>query len=79
MFPSDVIATRECELATFADDTAIYASDTDLAKVCGRLQRRVPYDYFKNWKIRVNPTKTQTIYFILFIDVPLHGCFRPRA
>jgi hypothetical protein len=54
-----------CEISTFADDTAIFVSDSDPAEVCGRLQRQLDTlpDYFKNWKIRVNPTKTQVIYF----------------
>jgi hypothetical protein len=46
----------ECELATFANDTAIFVSDdTDPAEVCGRLQHQLVTlsDYFKNWKIRV--------------------------
>jgi hypothetical protein len=35
------------------------------AEVCHKLQRQLDTlsDYFKNWKIRVNPTKTQAIYF----------------
>jgi hypothetical protein len=33
--------------------------------VCGKLQRQLDTlsDYFKNWKIRLNPTKIQAIYF----------------
>jgi hypothetical protein len=65
IFTSDVPITGECELATFADDTAIFVSDTDPAEVWGRLQRQLDTlsDYFKNWKINVNPTKIQAIYF----------------
>jgi hypothetical protein len=64
-FTSDVPTTGQCEFATFADDTAIFVSDTDPTEVCGRLQRQLDTlsDYFKNWKIRVNPTKTQAIHF----------------
>jgi hypothetical protein len=49
----------------FADDNAIFVSEIEPAEVCGRLQRQLDTlsDYFKNWKIRVNPTKTQAIYF----------------
>jgi hypothetical protein len=65
IFTSDVPTTGECEFATFADYTAIFVSDIDPAEVCGRLQRQLDTfsEYFKNWKIRVNPTKTQAIYF----------------
>jgi hypothetical protein len=31
IFTSDVPTTRECELSTLADDTAIFVSDTDPA------------------------------------------------
>jgi hypothetical protein len=60
IFTSNVPITGECELATFADDTAIFMSDIDPVGVCVRLQRQLDTlsDYFKNWKIRVNPTKT---------------------
>jgi hypothetical protein len=65
IFTSDVPTTEECEVATFADDTAIFVSDIDPAEVCHKLQRQLDTlsDYFKNWKIRVNSTKTQAIYF----------------
>jgi hypothetical protein len=60
IFTSDVSTTGECEFATFADDTAIFVPDTDLAEVCGRFQRQLDTlsDYFKNWKIKLNPTQT---------------------
>jgi hypothetical protein len=41
IFTSDVPTTGECEIATFADDTAIFVSDIDPAEVCGRLQRQL--------------------------------------
>jgi hypothetical protein len=64
IFTSDIPTTEECELATFADDTAIFVSGTDPSEVCGRLQPTPAFsDYFKNWKTRVNPKKTQAIYF----------------
>jgi hypothetical protein len=49
----------------FPDYIEIFVSDIDPAEVGGRLQRQLDTlsDYFKNWKIRVNPTKTQAIYF----------------
>jgi hypothetical protein len=64
MFSHPIPITGECELATFADDTVFFVSDIDSAEVCGRLQRQLDTlsDFFKNWKIRVNPTKTQAIY-----------------
>jgi hypothetical protein len=40
-------------------------SDIAPAVVFGRLQRQLDTlsGYFKTWKIRLNPTKTQAIYF----------------
>jgi hypothetical protein len=65
IFTSDVPTTRECKFATFADDSAIFVSDIDPVEVCGRLQLQLDTfsDYFKNWKISVNPMKIQAIYF----------------
>jgi hypothetical protein len=65
IFSSNVPTTGVCEFATFADDTALFVSDLDLVEVCGRLQLQFDTlsDYFNNWKIRVNPTKAQAIYF----------------
>jgi hypothetical protein len=50
IFISDVPTTGDGELATFADDTAIFVSDIDPVEVCGKLQRQLDTfsDYFKN-------------------------------
>jgi hypothetical protein len=58
IFTSDVPTTGVCELATFADESAIFVSDIDRAEVCGRLQRQLNTlsDCLKTWKIRMNPT-----------------------
>jgi hypothetical protein len=67
IFTSDAPNDGECEFATFTEDTIFFVSDTVLAVVCGKLQRHLDLDtlsdYFKNWKMRVNPRKTQAIYF----------------
>jgi Reverse transcriptase (RNA-dependent DNA polymerase)/Endonuclease-reverse transcriptase len=65
IFTSDIPNAGECELATFADDTAIFVSDKLPEVVCGKLQSQLDSlsDYFKDWKIRINPTKTQAIFF----------------
>jgi hypothetical protein len=44
IFTSDVPTTGECKLATFADDIAIFVSDTDPAEVCSRLRRHRQLD-----------------------------------
>jgi hypothetical protein len=64
-FTSDAPTVEGCELATFADDTAIFVSSRDPTVVCDGLQEQLDSltDYFKQWKIRVNASKTQAIYF----------------
>jgi hypothetical protein len=64
-FTSDAPTVEGCELATFADDTAIFVSSKDPTIVCDGLQVQLDslIDYFKQWKIRVNASKTQAIYF----------------
>jgi hypothetical protein len=49
-----------CELVTFADDTALFVSSSDLTAVCDGLQEQLDSltDYFKRWKIEVNWSKT---------------------
>jgi hypothetical protein len=65
IFTSDIPNAGECELATLADDTAIFVSGKLPEVVCGKLQSQLDSlsDYFKDWKIRINPTETQAIFF----------------
>jgi hypothetical protein len=71
-FTADSPLGDECETATFADDTAIYMSDGNPNVVCTALQRHLDTlsSYFKQWKIKINPSKTQAIYFT--------RCWAPR-
>jgi hypothetical protein len=64
-FTSDDPTVDGCELATFADDTALFVSSSDPTAVCDGLQEQLDSltDYFKRWKIKVNSSKTQAIYF----------------
>jgi hypothetical protein len=64
-FTSDVSTVDGCVLATFADDPALFVSSSDPTAVCGGLQGQLDSltDYFKRWKIKVNSSKTQAIYF----------------
>jgi hypothetical protein len=61
---SDALMDDGCELATFADDTAIFVSNSEPINVCDGLQSQLDSltDYFKQWKIKVNLSKTQAIY-----------------
>jgi hypothetical protein len=55
----------ECETVTCADDTAILVSDGNPNIVCTGLQGHLVTlcTYFEQWKIQINASKTQEIYF----------------
>jgi Reverse transcriptase (RNA-dependent DNA polymerase) len=63
-FPSDVPSSEFCGTATFADDTAIFASGQTPLLVQDQLQDHLNeiFDYCKDWKIKFNASKTQAIY-----------------
>jgi hypothetical protein len=52
-------------LAVFADDTAINTSHSDVSIVVQCLQNAVNLLqlYYSSWKIKINPSKSQCIYF----------------
>jgi Reverse transcriptase (RNA-dependent DNA polymerase) len=61
---SDVPSSKLCGTATFADDTAIFASGQTPLLVQDKLQDHLNEisDYCKDWKIKINASKTQAIY-----------------
>jgi hypothetical protein len=64
-FTANAPTVNECELAKFADDTALFVFTSDPTAVCDGLQEQLnslTY-YFKRWKIKMNSSKTQAIYF----------------
>jgi hypothetical protein len=62
------LTVEGCELATFAND--IFVSSKDPTVVCDGLQEQFDSltDYFEQWKIRVNATKTQAVYFTRWLN-----------
>lgn len=65
IFTSDVPTSEFCKTATFADDTAIFSSSLNPELVQEALQEHINVvsGYCKDWKIKINATKTQAIYF----------------
>jgi Reverse transcriptase (RNA-dependent DNA polymerase) len=65
IFTSDVPCSDFCGTANFADDTAIFASGQTPLLVQDHLQDHLNEisDYCKDWKIKINASKTQVIYF----------------
>jgi hypothetical protein len=62
-FTSDAPTVNGCELATFADDTALFVSSSDPTAVCDGLQKQLDSltDYFEQCKIKVNSSNAQPI------------------
>lgn len=65
LFTSDIPRTHQVEIALFADDTALYTSDRNPARVRIRLQKALTElsSWFRKWRIEVNPTKSAAVYF----------------
>jgi endonuclease/exonuclease/phosphatase family metal-dependent hydrolase len=65
IFTSDPPELPNCDIATFADDTAIYTTHSNVNLIIDRLQDSIEklHQYFDSWKIKINPAKSQCIYF----------------
>lgn len=66
IFISDLkVPTHNCEMALFADDTAIYCSAKNPSKIIRSLNDACKHltDYCIKWKIKLNATKTQATFF----------------
>mgnify|MGYP003536187460 FL=1 len=60
----DIPKNEQTTTALFADDTAIYASSTQLKNIIKPLKEHAQQiqDYMTKWKIKINGDKTQAIY-----------------
>jgi hypothetical protein len=65
IFTSDPPSLENTEIAIFADDTALYTSHSNAQVIIQNLQEaiNVLQNYYLEWKIKINPTKSQCIYF----------------
>jgi Reverse transcriptase (RNA-dependent DNA polymerase)/Endonuclease-reverse transcriptase len=65
IFTSDVPSSVQCNTATFADDTAIFVSGQNPHLIQDDLQLHLNSisEYCNKWKIKINASKTQAIYF----------------
>lgn len=65
LFVADIPVDANTQLALYADDTAIYTAAKHSNSIINRLNSSLTklQQYFKKWKIKVNPTKTQAIIF----------------
>lgn len=65
LFVHDIPKLTNCFVAQVADDLAIYCTDVDPQIVQRNLQRAINRitEYCDDWKIKLNASKTQVIYF----------------
>lgn len=65
LFCADLPKSGNCEYAFYADDTGIFISDIFGDNIVNDLQKGLDTvrDYFDKWKIKVNASKTQAIFF----------------
>ncbi len=67
IFTADIPTSNQCDIAQFADDTAIFTSSKYAKVIEVRLEIYLQqlFHYFKVWKIVVNAEKTEAIFFTL--------------
>jgi Reverse transcriptase (RNA-dependent DNA polymerase) len=65
IFTSDFPELDEVHLALFADDSALFTSHSKVDVIIGRLQTALNClrDYYSNWRIGLNSSKTQAVFF----------------
>lgn len=65
IFTADIPKDNKCEIALYADDTAIYTSSKLSNCITNRLSKYFfkIKKYFHKWKIKINVEKTQAIFF----------------
>ncbi|KAJ0177653.1 hypothetical protein K1T71_006526 [Dendrolimus kikuchii] len=65
LYTSDMPRHPHTELALYADDTAIFISDPSRYRICSHLNAAIKElgDWFRRWRIEVNPEKSAAIMF----------------
>ena len=68
IYINDIPRMEGCTLALYADDTTLISSSWRVKMLIARLQIYLDsvIDFFNDWKLTVNPTKTQGIFFNRF-------------
>lgn len=65
LYVADIPIPHKCEIALYADDTSIYTSAKRSNTIINRLNSNLQSlkQYFFKWKIKLNASKTQAIFF----------------
>jgi hypothetical protein len=79
IFTSDIPNAGECEIATFADDTAIFVSGNLPEVVCGKLQSQLITDYLITSRIGRFESILQKLKRYFLLDVLAQECSRHRT
>lgn len=72
IYINDIPRQTRTNLACFADDTACFTTSNDIDLIIDRLQLSIDklIDYFRNWKLQINATKTEAIIFTRKRETP---------
>lgn len=64
-FTHDLPRSPNTKISIYADDTAIYSSSPSPKIACTNLQKHIDslQIYYKKWKLKINPLKTEAIIF----------------
>jgi hypothetical protein len=67
IYVNDIPRTPHVQLALYADDTALYTTARQPQVILDRLQSAIDTlgDWFRKWRIEVNPEKSAAMYFSL--------------
>jgi hypothetical protein len=65
IYTADIPRTNKTTIATFADDTALLATESEPALASQRLQRHLALlqDWYDKWNIKINQAKSSQITF----------------
>jgi Reverse transcriptase (RNA-dependent DNA polymerase)/Endonuclease-reverse transcriptase len=65
IFTHDFPSFTNVHSALFADDSAIFCTHSRASEITDNLQLALDtiLNYYEKWKIRINPTKTQAVFF----------------
>lgn len=65
IYTSDIPTAPGCKLAAFADDVGIISSSNDPSTIMSSLENQLDslYQFYFRWKIKLNPSKTQAVFF----------------
>ncbi|KAI8427039.1 hypothetical protein MSG28_014680 [Choristoneura fumiferana] len=79
LFTNDIPKVKNVQYALFADDTAIYSTSRDPELISKRLQKAITTlgNWFRLWRIEVNPAKSSAILFTRKIRIDLTSLITP--